>query len=42
VISCASDVINRGKTVVHVESHIFVGDALVGTANGNFAIFKPR
>jgi acyl-CoA thioesterase len=41
VIICTTDVINRGKSVAHLESQLFVGDVLVGTANGNYSIFKP-
>jgi len=40
-IICASELINRGKTVAHIESRLYVDDALVAAANGNFSIFKP-
>jgi acyl-CoA thioesterase len=42
VISCTTEVINRGKTVAHLESRLFVNDVLVATANGNYSIFTPR
>jgi acyl-CoA thioesterase len=42
VVTCASEVINRGKSVAHIESRLFVNETLVGAANGNYAIFKPR
>jgi acyl-CoA thioesterase len=41
LIVCTTEVINRGKSVAHIESRLFVGDALVATANGNYSIFKP-
>jgi len=41
-IRCVTDVINRGKSVAHLEASIFCGDALVAKANGNYSIFTPR
>jgi acyl-CoA thioesterase len=41
VIVCISEVVNRGKTVAHIESKLLVNDLLVATANGNYSIFKP-
>jgi acyl-CoA thioesterase len=40
-IICTTELINRGKTVAHLESQLFLNDVLVGTANGNYSIFKP-
>jgi acyl-CoA thioesterase len=42
VIVCTSEVINRGKSVAHIESRLVVNDVLVATANGNYSIFKPN
>lgn len=39
---CDSAVVNRGRTIANLESHIRLGDKLVATANGNFAIFPRR
>ena len=41
-VQCNTTIINKGKTVVHLESEIFNEDRLVAKANGNFAIFKNR
>ncbi|HYM34346.1 MAG TPA: PaaI family thioesterase [Steroidobacteraceae bacterium] len=41
VLTCASEVINRGKSVAHLESRLFVDKTLVASASGNFSIFKP-
>ena len=41
-LSCVTQVVNRGRTVAHLESRLFLGDALVAMANGNYAIFTPR
>lgn len=39
---CEAEVINRGKRVANVDARLYLGDALVGHANGNFAILAPR
>ena len=41
VVDCRTQVVNRGRSVAHLESRLLVGDALVATASGNYAIFKP-
>ena len=41
VITCTTEVVNRGKTVAHLESRLFAGGQLVATANGNYSIFTP-
>jgi acyl-CoA thioesterase len=41
VLICTSEVVNRGKSVAHLESRLFLGETLVATANGNFSVFKP-
>lgn len=42
VLVCATEVVNRGKTIANLESRVFVDDVLVALANGNYAIFTPR
>jgi acyl-CoA thioesterase len=39
---CDSTIVNRGRTIANLESRILLGDKLVATANGNFAIFARR
>lgn len=39
---CDSTVVNRGRTVANLESRIRLGDRLIASANGNFAIFARR
>ena len=39
---CSSRVIRRGKRVAHLEADIRLGDELVATATGNFAIFARK
>lgn len=41
-VSCATRVLNKGKSIVNLESEIFIDDRLVAKANGNYSIFKPR
>lgn len=40
IITCITDVINRGKSVANLESSIYSGDTLVAKANGNYSIFR--
>lgn len=42
LISCTTEVVNRGRTLANLESRLFVDDLLVASANGNYAIFRPR
>jgi acyl-CoA thioesterase len=42
VITCTTELVNRGKAVAHLESRIFLGELLLATANGNYSIFTPR
>ena len=42
LITCTTEVVNRGRTVANLESRLFVGDALVASANGNYSIFRLR
>lgn len=41
-VVCKSVLINRGKSVANLEARLYLDGALVGLANGNFAIFKPK
>lgn len=41
-LSCVTELLNRGKNVANLDSRVYVGDVLVASANGNFAIFVPR
>ncbi len=41
-LTCTSTLVNRGRTVAHLDSRIFAGEKLVAAANGNFAIFPVR
>jgi acyl-CoA thioesterase len=41
-IVCRSVLVNRGKTVANLDARLYLGDSLVGQANGNFAIFRPK
>ncbi len=41
VLSCVTELVNRGKTVANLESGVYLGDTLVAKANGNYAIFRP-
>ena len=42
VVTCKTVLINRGKTVANLDSKLYVDNVLVGQANGNYAIFRPR
>ena len=39
---CRTEVVNRGKSVAHLRSEVFVGEQRVAAATGNYAIFAPR
>ncbi len=39
---CESTLVNRGRSVAHLDSRVFAGDALIAAASGNFAILAPR
>jgi acyl-CoA thioesterase len=41
-LTCNTQVIHRGRRVANLESRLYVGEALVATANGNYAIFTQR
>lgn len=40
VLTCVTEVVNRGRSVAHLESRLLAGDALVATASGNYAILS--
>ncbi|MCY1513371.1 hypothetical protein D9M68_478640 [compost metagenome] len=39
-VVCRTSLLNRGRTVANLESRLYVGEVLVGMANGNYAIFR--
>ena len=41
LIECVTELVNRGRSVANLASHITAGGVLVASANGNYAIFKP-
>ncbi len=41
-LTCITQVVHRGRSVANLESRLYVGEALVAMANGNYAIFTPR
>ena len=42
LISCITELVNRGKTVANLQSRVFSGETLVAQANGNYSIFMPH
>jgi len=40
LVTCVTELINRGKAVANLESRIYAGDTLIAQANGNYSIFK--
>jgi acyl-CoA thioesterase len=42
VLTCSTEIINRGKTIANLESRVYTGETLVAQANGNYSIFTPR
>ena len=41
-VECRSHVVHRGRTIANVDCTLTASDAVVGKANGSFAIFVPR
>lgn len=41
-VVCKSTLVNRGKSVANLEARLYLDGVLVGLANGNFAIFRPK
>ena len=42
LITCITEVVNRGRTVANLQSRVFSGEMLVAQANGNYSIFVLR
>ena len=42
LLTCTTEIINRGKSVANLESRVWSEGILVAQANGNYAIFRPR
>jgi len=42
LIRCETELVHRGRKVVHLLSRIHLGDALVAHANGGYSVFVPR
>ncbi|MEP6738773.1 MAG: PaaI family thioesterase [Caldimonas sp.] len=40
-IVCTTELVNRGKSVAHLESSVSVDGVLVAKASGTYAIFRP-
>lgn len=38
---CKTQLLNRGKSVANLESRIYLEQALVAQANGNYAVIRP-
>lgn len=38
---CRTTLLNRGKSIANLDSRIYLDEALVAQANGNYAIFRP-
>lgn len=41
-VVCKSELLNRGKSVANLEARLYLEEKLIGVANGNFAIFRPK
>lgn len=41
-VECRAYVVSKGKRVANVRGELYVGDKLVGTADGNFAIMQAK
>ena len=39
LLTCDAIVLHQGKRIAHIDARLFQHDRLVGSANGNFAIF---
>jgi len=40
LLTCTTEIVNRGKRVANLESCIYSGGELVAKANGNYSIFR--
>jgi acyl-CoA thioesterase len=41
VLTCNTEIINRGKSVAHLESSVYSAGVLVARASGSYAMFRP-
>lgn len=41
LVTCVTELVNRGKTVANLDARVMVEGVLVARANGNYAIFRP-
>lgn len=41
-LRCTTELVHRGRTLAHLESRVYAGEALVASASGNYAILAPR
>jgi acyl-CoA thioesterase len=39
-LTCTSQLVNRGRSLAHLESSVFLDNTLIARANGNFAILR--
>lgn len=42
LVTCITEVVNRGRTIANLQSRVFAGETLVAQANGNYSIFVLR
>jgi acyl-CoA thioesterase len=42
LLTCRTEMINRGKAVANLDARLYLGEVLVAQANGNYAIFTPK
>jgi len=40
LVTCVTELVNRGKTIANLESRLYAGDTLVAQANGNYSVFR--
>jgi acyl-CoA thioesterase len=38
---CVTELVNRGKKIANLDSRVYLGETLVASANGSYAIFTP-
>jgi len=41
-LSCETTLVNRGKSIANLESRVWLDGQVVASANGNYAILRPR
>jgi acyl-CoA thioesterase len=42
LLSCETTLVNRGKSVANLESRVMLDGKVVASANGNYAILRPK